>query len=806
MGIRQFHEGIAFERPLELDGTRRTPAEAAGILAGDDGPGLLIQGQPGAGKSTLLRNVAYAWVDAGYGSVFYRPSGASVFDNLERVISAVERTDDQLLIAVEDAAREEAHLTYNLMARHADDDRVTFLLDSRSDEWANLEPATSRESTMATRFDELVENLRQARPAPLTEADCVDIVTRYEAVTESTARLAGEDAQARGTALYDRLQGHTNAGAMLYVSFLLSGMNGFENDVLSKVKTIEDPDPDERLGLSPDLTELIRHSGLLIAALGAINDRAMHREYLFAVAAELSTRRRYGTYTGEEVAELLYDGFDGWLLFDGSTARRYRTYHEFWSYWYLRTLLSDEHLGKEQRARDRFARCLRSIARLHTGDLDREWQYDLETYTEKLPPTEFTAGSSEGSESAGAGERIELGAVVDAIYDLAERYPVVADLLSVQHRRVRDALTDSLPPARVAGYAVTVGTAYNTLGDLEAARAEFEVAEDLLETVDEPPSEIKAARLYGLASVLKTEGAYDAALNRLADARAELNGTDSDAANRLFAKVAQMTGDINSVRSDFDEAERWYRRITERVTDESLAALQADRLGSVARKRGRLEDAVAHYQEGLQKARRIGDRKMEATTARHVALVNRRLVDAGRFDSESERAAMLAEAADLLEESLMIADQLGDEHERAAVLGNLSLVRLLQEHSEAAEERAREGIEVTDRLTKPAEEGWMRNNLGDAYLAQGQVRAAAAEYELSRRLNEFVGNRRETARSLRGLSETARSHGDIDRADRLLASADEISEAIGDEHAGGSDSQDIEDGQATDSDETIDER
>lgn len=783
MGIRQFHEGVAFERAIELDGDRRTPAEVAGILAGDTGPGLLIQGEPGAGKSTLLRNVAYAWVDADYGAVFYRPSGASAFDHLDRVISAIEETDDQLLIAVEDAAREEVHPVYSLMTRYADDDRVTFLLDSRPDEWANLEPATTRESTMATRFDDLVEDLRQARPAPLTEADCVAIVTRYEAVTETTASLAGEDPQDRGAALYDRLQGHTNAGEMLYVSFLLSGMNGFEDDVLAKVKTIEDPDSDSRQRLPSNLTELSRHCGLLIAVLGAINDRAMRREYLFAVAAELSERRRHETYSGEQVAELLYDGFDGWVLFDGSTSRRYRTYHEFWSYWYLRTLLTDDTLGKEQRIRDRFARCIRGISRLHTGDLNREWTYDLDSYTEKLPSTEFVVDSSEQAQSASDGERIELGGLVDSIYDLAERYPVMADLLSVQHMRIRDALTDAFTPPRVARYAITVGTAYNTLGDLEAAREEFAVAGELLETVEDPPSEVEAARLYGLATVLKTEGEYDAVLDRLAEARTELEGADSAEADRLFAKIAQMTGDINSVRSNFDEARRWYGRITERVADESLAALQADRFGGVARKRGRLEDAADHYQAGLQKARRIGDRTMEATTARHVALVNRRLADAEAFDSETERAAMLAEAADLLDESLTIADQLGDEHERAAALGNLSLVRLLQNQPAAAEQLAWEGISVCERLSKPAEEGWMRNNLADAYVAQGRDRAAAAEYELSRRLNESVGNRRETARSLRGLGTTARSQGENDRADRLFDRATEISEDIGDEHA-----------------------
>jgi tetratricopeptide (TPR) repeat protein len=793
MTIRQFHDGIAYERPLafdapdtlELDGARQSPAAVAELLAATDGPGILIQGPPGAGKTTLLQNVVYRWCADGHGMALYRRSGGEPFDQLDTLLEAIDQADEPVLVAVSDAARPDASSVYRLMYEYRDDPTVTFLLDSRLDEWAELDPATSRKGDMVAALTKVIEALHVTQPAALTEADCTSLVETYERTTGRQASLAGVNTAARGASLHERLQAAATAGQMLHVAFLLTGTEGFEHDAEQKAAIVETPTPEDRPGFDPDLGRLIRHQGLLIAALGAIDDRTMRREYLYAVAAELSAGRGEG-YHGDQVDRLLRDGFAGWMLFDGSRTRRYRTYHEFWSYWYLRTLVTDD-VGPDAGAlRDRLARCLASLRRLHAGELDRAWQRDIHAATRNLPATTFTLTADE--DAATADDRVVFADLLDALYGLADRYPGLADLLCLDATdldRLTGVLRDTCAPARVARYAITVATAYNAQGRLEQAREQLAIAADLLDGVEDPPPEVVAARHYGMAAVHKTEGDYDATLAALESARAHLTDADSAAADRLFANIAQMTGDVHSVQSEFDTAREWYDRITERRSDESLAAVQADRLGSVARKRGDLATAGDHYARALETARAVGDRATESMAARHVALANRRQVQAGEYDSDAERAALLQEAATRLAECRRIAEQLGDDHELAAVLGNLSLVRLLQDQPAAAETLATDGIEIAQAMDKAPEVAWLRNNRGRAYLAQDELAAAEAEFEQSRALNQQVGNQREEARSLRGLADVADARGEQDRAAELRTDAEQISAAIGDEHAPG---------------------
>lgn len=63
------------------------------------------------------------------------------------------------------------------------------------------------------------------------------------------------------------------------------------------------------------------------------------------------------------------------------------------------------------------------------------------------------------------------------------------------------------------------------------------------------------------------------------------------------------------------------------------------------------------------------------------------------------------------------------------------------------------------------------------------VEAAQAEFEQSLEINRRVGNRREEARSLRGLADVADERGDERQAADRRAEAEQISATIGDEHA-----------------------
>jgi len=138
------------------------------------------------------------------------------------------------------------------------------------------------------------------------------------------------------------------------------------------------------------------------------------------------------------------------------------------------------------------------------------------------------------------------------------------------------------------------------------------------------------------------------------------------------------------------------------------------------------------------------------------------------------------EAASLLEEAILCAQQAGDVATEAFATSNYS-IRL---SSARADEMVQLGQRAV-RLARTSDDRWVLaitlNNLAEAYRESGDTAAARDAYEESFRLLGEMGDRSRMALLLGNLAEMAILSGDLPRARALSIEALEHAEALGDQ-------------------------
>jgi predicted ATPase/DNA-binding SARP family transcriptional activator/class 3 adenylate cyclase len=189
--------------------------------------------------------------------------------------------------------------------------------------------------------------------------------------------------------------------------------------------------------------------------------------------------------------------------------------------------------------------------------------------------------------------------------------------------------------------------------------------------------------------------------------------------------------------------------------------------GTLAWHQGDYAAAWAHYEQGLDLRRAIGDRKGCAASLNNLGNV-------ALARGEYERARSL------YEEGLAIQRDLGEPQNTARFLNNLGNVAHYQSDYAAARALYEECLRLRREMGDHRDVAFALQNLGNVALEQGEDAAARALYEESLELRRRLNDRRGISISLLNVGLAAANQGERETARALFEEGLTISRELGD--------------------------
>lgn len=375
-----------------------------------------------------------------------------------------------------------------------------------------------------------------------------------------------------------------------------------------------------------------------------------------------------------------------------------------------------------------------------SDDAERDWAANIATHHERA---ENTARAIEWYRRAGE-HAMDVYAHDTAVshlsraLELAREIDDDASVLAVNERLVRIAL---------------VTAAFD--------RAERHIA-FARERETDPTRRQRLAALATQLAILR--GEYDAAVDHANDGIA-IDTAPSRAHCTLLLGRAGAEDNRGAFDDAISTAETAYRMAND--LDEPDLVLEAQyRLGEIASKRDRPEDARTSLREALAVAERLDDRPRAAKIHLGIASVAYK-----QDDWQSMREHNVA-AVELFED-------VGDPHGAALALANLANVDRKQGAYADAREQLQRAIETFEALGDHHSAARNRGNLASIALSQGDLDTAREYYEEALAVFEEVGERREVAIARSGLGEVALKRRRYDRARTVLLQARDAFEDMG---------------------------
>ena len=157
-------------------------------------------------------------------------------------------------------------------------------------------------------------------------------------------------------------------------------------------------------------------------------------------------------------------------------------------------------------------------------------------------------------------------------------------------------------------------------------------------------------------------------------------------------------------------------------------------------------------------------------------------VQAKAFGALGPLIAYLGEheaATALLERSLALHRQLGDNDEEGISLNNLGLVALFQGHYPAAKALFQEGLRLRRQIDDKHGSAKTLNNLGQVAAEQGRLDEARELYQESLTLHRRIGDKNGIAMSLNNLANLGYHQGDYETAKAVFEESLALSRVIG---------------------------
>ncbi len=231
--------------------------------------------------------------------------------------------------------------------------------------------------------------------------------------------------------------------------------------------------------------------------------------------------------------------------------------------------------------------------------------------------------------------------------------------------------------------------------------------------------------------------------------------------------------DVMTTSLHYRDKEDLLRR--KRIDEHLLQTLKDERerikvlqdLGGVHYHLGEVRQAIEHYEQALEIAREIGDRRSEG-----IALGS--LGNAYAALGESRRAI------ELYEQSLAIYCEIGDRRSEGAALCHWGAANAALGETRRAIEHFEQALEIARNIGDKRGEGATLGNMGAAYADLGETRRAIELYEQALAIDREIGDRRGEGVNLSNLGEAYAALGETRRAIELYEQALTIARNIGD--------------------------
>ncbi len=708
----EIHRGFAADRVPRDGETGSLTTTLVETLRG--GNARVVLGAPGAGKSTLVRQVAERWEmgehaddETGVGSdrvgrVLYRDrgSGAPITDT-DAVARAIRNTPEPVLVIVSDATRPPHLPVFTLLDEFADDENVSFLLDSRETEWRDGLSETAR--ALATddtdadviapdseRWSEIVatkNDLDTTRLTDSVESTSGLTETETERVIDSFEQATEQSVGIDPATVHEQITDDNQASAMLLLSYFLPvgpvavdrsdpefSLSGHVEEVYDDVT----PDgPETELSANERLRRQVAIGVNVLNAAGL----AVREASLLGVATDETEENEVRRLLGEELAGRVVFGQDG---------EGFATNHELWSELFL-VRLSQDTLGQQL-----FEDCLNGLSAAPYEESRGQLLWEIFRVGVRRPKLASLFGTSEDSEieTPDSRSRQRLANQRGRMNRGAGNWGVATN----EYELVLEATENSSVRATSLG---NLGVIAENRGNYAEAREYHEESLALARELGNTAS--RATSLNNLGVIAKNRGNYAEAKEYHEESLA-LKRELGDPAGR--AKSLNNLGEIARHQGNYAKAKEYHEEsltLERELGDPAGRAKSLNNLGLIAENRGNYAEAKEYHEESLTLERELGNTAGRATSLNNLGAVATELGDWDDAREKSERAATILDEIGAFRKFLLT--------DRNAIRAHLELG-----NDTAALERARDSLERIEAadLDDLDDERQFRENVIDA--------------------------------------------------------------------------------------------
>ncbi|NIA12119.1 MAG: tetratricopeptide repeat protein, partial [Nitrospiraceae bacterium] len=236
-----------------------------------------------------------------------------------------------------------------------------------------------------------------------------------------------------------------------------------------------------------------------------------------------------------------------------------------------------------------------------------------------------------------------------------------------------------------------------------------------------------------------------------------------------YDRAGEMVQDLTEPlhRWGFIDLVRELNEETAETATGTVKAAALHHLGIIHQAQGRYDEAVTRYQESLKIAEELGDRSGIASTLHQLGTIHQ---TQGRYD----------EAVTMYQESLRIEEELGDRSRIAITLGQLGNIHQTQGRYDEAVTMYQESLKIAEELGNKRVIAITLHQLGTIHQDQGRYDEAVKIYQESLKIAEKLGDRRGIASTLHQLGMIHQAQGRYDEAVKMYQESLKIAEKLGD--------------------------